>query len=116
MGHVQCTDINRNGHQTDKNIIDSHPVDLSSPKPQNRFGHSVNYHNVRENSSSSYLTYNNRQSSTNYENGMDTSQADFSSKCGNIIILFEILFSTFILQESLIKTGLDMKISVTHRN
>lgn len=101
IGHVQLNDINRNGHQNSHarsptcherpsdNVVDSHPVDLSSPKPQNRYGH-MSYVNIsRDNSSSSYVNYNNRQAS-NYENGMDTNQSDFSSKCGNI--LFYALF------------------------
>lgn len=96
MSHVM-TDINRNGHQTYArsptcherkvdNVIDSHPVDLSSPKPQNRFGH-MSYVISRE----TPTHYNSRQ--PNYENGMDTNQSEFSSKCGNVFyFLFLNLF------------------------
>ncbi|XP_035228398.1 recombining binding protein suppressor of hairless-like isoform X2 [Stegodyphus dumicola] len=94
MGHVQISDANRNGLQNtharsptcrdrpSDNVIDSHPVDLSSPKPPNRFGQMGYLSMGRENSSGSYTNYNNRPESS-YENGMDTNQSEYATKCVN---------------------------------
>ncbi|GFY66558.1 suppressor of hairless protein homolog [Trichonephila inaurata madagascariensis] len=88
LGHVQLNEVNRNGLQNSHarsptcrarppdSVIDSHPVDLSSPKPPNRYGQ-MGYMNVSRDNSGAFAGYN--RSGANFENEMDTSRPDYAS-------------------------------------
>ncbi|CAL1264020.1 unnamed protein product [Larinioides sclopetarius] len=88
LSHSQLNEVNRNGLQNSHarsptcrdrpsdSVIDSHPVDLSSPKPQNRYGQ-MGYLNMPRDNSGAYAGYN--RSGTNYENDMDTGRPDYAS-------------------------------------
>ncbi|XP_015921747.2 recombining binding protein suppressor of hairless isoform X3 [Parasteatoda tepidariorum] len=88
LGHVQLNEVNRNGMQNShlcspsrdrpsENVIDSHPVDLSSPKPSNRYG-PMGYMNVaRDNSTGAFPNFNNR---SGFENGMDSMRPEYNQK------------------------------------
>ncbi|GIZ01263.1 uncharacterized protein CEXT_813051, partial [Caerostris extrusa] len=87
LGHSQLNEVNRNGLQNSHarsptcrdrppdSVIDSHPVDLSSPKPQ-RYGQ-MSYMNVPRDNSGAFGGYN--RTGANYETEMDTSRPDYSS-------------------------------------
>ncbi|GBM63670.1 hypothetical protein AVEN_253133-1, partial [Araneus ventricosus] len=88
LSHSQLNEVNRNGLQNSHarsptcrdrpsdSVIDSHPVDLSSPKPQNRYGQ-MGYLNMPRDNTGAFAGFN--RSGTNYENDMDTGRPDYAA-------------------------------------